>query len=126
MHTWVRRHRWGVVLVLMAIIFGWSAQVAVFALPISCAAMAADEGINLGLRHVTDDPAGTQPESPMSCEGMALRCVASLGCTLLIALPQGTVTMIASRGADQHRAGLSAALVGISLEPEPTPPKLLA
>jgi hypothetical protein len=113
-------HRAAMLVLLLAVTIGWSAQAFSFAMTGSCVANMA--GMDMGQTGSMDPVDNGDDADATPCKGVAVRCINSFGCVVFVGLPQASfVVEEADRFGDLDAARIND-LVGLSLEPELSPP----
>jgi hypothetical protein len=114
-------HRTAMLVLLLAVTIGWSAQAFSFAMTGSCVGAMADMDMSspapMGSSSDNGDDTGSMP-----CKGVAVRCMNSAGCIVSVALPQATFVVETPERFGDLEIGFIGDLVGLSLEPELSPP----
>lgn len=114
--------RSAILALLLALLAGWSGQAlslvmsGVCVAPRTCpSAPAPDQDSQIG---ATDD------DSMPPCEGVALRCVNSVGCVIFVGLPQAELGALPVPPPGDRHAAVIHELPGLALQPELSPPIL--
>lgn len=113
-------HRIAMLMLLAAVTVGWSAQAFSFAMTGSCVAAMAT--MDIGPTAPTDSPDNGDDTNSTPCKGIAVRCMNSLGCVVFVGLPQATFMVEQVDRYGDPDVALTDDLVGLSLEPELSPP----
>jgi hypothetical protein len=110
---------------MLAVMIGWSAQAFSLAMTGSCVAAMGD--MDMGATAPASSSSDHEDKSgSMPCKGVALRCMNSLGCILSVALPQATFVVETPERFSDSAAARVDDLVGLSLKPELSPPIQMA
>lgn len=112
-------HRAAMLVLLLGVTIGWSAQAFSFAMTGSCVAIMAD--MDMGPKGPMDPVEGSG-DSNTPCKGVAVRCINSFGCVVFVGLPQAALVVEQIDRYDDPELALADDLVGLSLEPELSPP----
>jgi hypothetical protein len=113
-------HRAAMLALLLAVTIGWSAQAFSFAMTGSCVANMA--GMDMGHTGPMDPVDNDDDSNTTPCKGIAVRCINSFGCVVFVGLPQASFVVEAvDRFGDPDAARIND-LVGLSPEPELSPP----
>jgi hypothetical protein len=110
---------------LLAVMIGWSAQAFSLAMTGSCVAAMGD--MDMSTTAPANSSSDNEDESgSMPCKGIAVRCMNSLGCIVSVALPQATFIVETPERFSDSTAARIGDLVGLSLKPELSPPIQMA
>lgn len=110
-------HRVAMLMLLAAVMVGWSAQAFSFATTGSCVA-----GMDMGASAPMDSSDNGDDAASMPCKGITVRCMNSMGCVVFVGLPQATCAVEQIDRYGDPELALADDLVGLSPEPELSPP----
>lgn len=117
--------RAAMLVLLLAVMIGWSAQAFSLAMTGSCVAAMGD--MDMSTTAPMNSPSDNEDEpGSMPCKGVAVRCMNSLGCIVSVAVPQPLFVVEQPERFDDLNAVLIVGLIGLSLKPEILPPIQLA
>lgn len=118
--------RLAVMVLLVGLLAGWSAQA--FSLVMTGACVASMDSMDMGPTDPMDnDNSGDDGDTAdIPCKGVAPRCTNSLGCIVLVGLPQADFDAGNPGFANERHRGVIHDLVGLSLQPELSPPRRAA
>jgi hypothetical protein len=113
-------HRVAMLVLLATVTVGWSVQAFSFAMTGSC--MAAMASMDMGPTAPMDASDNGDDGNATPCKGIAVRCMNSLGCILFVGLPRATFAVEQIDHDGDPDPALTDELVGLSPEPELSPP----
>ena len=113
-------HRAAMLVLLLAVTIGWSAQAFSFAMTGACVANMAD--MDMSPTGPMDPVDGSDDSNSTPCKGIVVRCINSFGCVVFVGLPQATVAVERIDRFGDPELALTDDLVGLSVEPELAPP----
>jgi hypothetical protein len=115
--------RAAMLVLLLAVMIGWSAQAFSLAMTGSCAMGDMDMSTTAPENSSSDneDDSGSMP-----CKGITVRCMNNLGCIASVAVPQPLFVVEQPERFDDLNAVLVSGLIGLSLKPELSPPIQMA
>jgi hypothetical protein len=115
-----RIRRSAILVLLLALLTGWSGQA--FSLVTSGACVMSTD---MSSEPTSDDQsAGLQDDSMPPCEGIALRCINSVGCVIFVGLPHTDLGALPAPPPSDRHAARFRELPGLAPEPELSPPIL--
>lgn len=113
-------HRIAMLMLLAAVMVGWSVQAFSFATTGSCVAGMA--GMDIGATAPMDPSDNGDDAASMPCKGITVRCMNSMGCVVFAGLPQAIFAIEQIDRYGDPELALIDDLVGRSPEPELSPP----
>lgn len=112
--------RSAILVLLLALLVGWSGQALSFVTSGACV-MTMD--MDTSSAPTSDDQKIAAEDDPMPpCEGVALRCIGSIGCVIFVGLPQAEVAALPTPPPGDRSVAAIHDLAGLALKPELSPP----
>jgi hypothetical protein len=117
--------RAAMLVLLLAVMIGWSAQAFSLAMTGSCVAAMGD--MDMSTTVPSNSSSDNEDESgSIPCKGVAVRCMNSLGCIVSVAVPQPLFAVAKPELADDLSAAFIVGFIGLSPKPELSPPIQMA
>lgn len=118
-HSRIRRS--AILVLLLALLTGWSGQALSFVTSGACV-MTMEMDTSSAPADQDDQNIAAEPDSMPPCEGIALRCINSIGCVIFVGLPQAEFGGLPAPPPSDRNAAMIHDLAGLALKPELSPP----
>lgn len=117
-HSLARRS--AILVLLLALLVGWSGQA--LSLVLSGVCVAPMDMSSAAPADQDDQDMAADPDSMPPCEGIALRCVNSIGCVIFVGLPQAEFGGLPAPPPGDRNIAVIHDIAGLALKPELFPP----